>query len=77
VLVVHDGVVEGDVLRPVLAELNRETSLRTNPLSHLGHLTSCSVDALRTSSSKGWPHFSHVNSKIGISGTISYRRMDS
>jgi len=75
--VLHAAALEAALkpllLLPVILEANFEIFLFTFGLPQAGQLTPSISLALRTSSSKGWPHWVHTNSNKGIA---SSRKID-
>ena len=61
-----DPALREKELPPAALEANIEICLITSELPQAGQITSSTALALRTSSSKGWLHFEHTNSKSGI-----------
>lgn len=61
-----DELLEKELVWPATFEANVEIFFLTCTLPHAGQVTPSIALALRMSSSNGWPHSLHWNSKIGI-----------
>ncbi len=66
VLHAEEALLKENELPPADLEAKRDTFFRTSVLWQAGQITSSTALELRTSSSKGFPHWLQTNSKIGI-----------
>jgi hypothetical protein len=65
------GVLENELLDPLILEAKVEICFATLSLSQKGHSTSSTAVALLTNSSNGAPHSWQTNSKIGIQCSLT------